>query len=178
MLFPRVENFHFGRDQKQIYKFYPFGKVKSKKKKKKKKGPLIKELFPPSVFQFSTFPLHTSSFVSSPFPPFPFSPCLFFPGTSAEIPGQKTRGHSAPPALPPVTPLGVCRSSLETPPICKGDWGRKTWGTHSLWICPGGAVPFWRWRVCKAQKTPFFSIAVTQRPLIFYNRMCSHPKTP
>ena len=32
---------------------------------------------------------------------------------------------------------------------------------------PGGAVPFWRWRVCKAQKTPFFSIAVTQRPLIF-----------
>ena len=42
----------------------------------------------------------------------------------------------------------------------------------------GGAVPFWRRRVCKAQKTPFFSVAVTQRPLFFYNCMCSHPKTP
>ena len=41
-----------------------------------------------------------------------------------------------------------------------------------------GAVPFWRRRVCKAQKTPFFSVAVTQRPLFFYNCMCSHPKTP
>ena len=41
----------------------------------------------------------------------------------------------------------------------------------------GGAVPFWRWRVCKAQKTPFFSIAVTHRPHIFYSCMSSHPKT-
>ena len=45
-------------------------------------------------------------------------------------------------------------------------------------LIPGGAVPFWRRRVCKAQKTPFFSVAVTQRPLYFYNCMCSHPKTP
>ena len=41
----------------------------------------------------------------------------------------------------------------------------------------GGAVPFWRWRVCKAQKTPFFSIAVTHRPHIFYSCVSSHPKT-
>ena len=41
----------------------------------------------------------------------------------------------------------------------------------------GGAVPFWRWRVCKAQKTPLFSIAVTHRPHIFYSCMSSHPKT-
>ena len=41
----------------------------------------------------------------------------------------------------------------------------------------GGALPFWRWRVCKAQKTPFFSIAVTHRPHIFYSCMSSHPKT-
>ena len=41
----------------------------------------------------------------------------------------------------------------------------------------GGAVPFGRWRVCKAQKTPFFSIAVTHRPHIFYSCVSSHPKT-
>ena len=35
-----------------------------------------------------------------------------------------------------------------------------------IWI-GGGGVPFWRWRVCKAQKTPFFSIAVSHRPHIF-----------
>ena len=38
-------------------------------------------------------------------------------------------------------------------------------------------VFFWRWRVCKAQKTPLFSIAVTHRPHIFYSCMSSHPKT-
>ena len=41
----------------------------------------------------------------------------------------------------------------------------------------GGAVPFWRRRVCKGQKTPFFSIPGTHRPHIFYSCMSSHPKT-
>ena len=52
-------------------------------------------------------------------------------------------------------------------------------GAHHKWLPPpgGGAVPFWRWRVCKVQKTPFFSIAVTHGPHIFYSCMSSHPKT-
>ena len=53
--------------------------------------------------------------------------------------------------------------------------------TFQIWVghnfARGGGVPFWRWRVCKAQKTPFFSIAVTHRPHIFYSCMSSHPKT-
>ena len=43
---------------------------------------------------------------------------------------------------------------------------------------PGGAVPFWRRRVCKAQKTPFFSVAVTQRPLFFLQLHVLSPKDP
>ena len=56
-----------------------------------------------------------------------------------------------------------------------------TW-RHYVWVpgglYPGGAVPFWRRRVCKAQKTPFFSVAVTQRPLFFLQLHVLSPKDP
>ena len=42
----------------------------------------------------------------------------------------------------------------------------------------GGAVPFWRRRVCKGQKTPFFSIAGTHRPHIFLQLHELTPKDP
>ena len=46
---------------------------------------------------------------------------------------------------------------------------------------PGGggrAVPFWRRRVCKGQKTPFFSIAGTHRPHIFFTVAWAHTQRP
>ena len=42
----------------------------------------------------------------------------------------------------------------------------------------GGAVPFWRRRVCKGQETPFFSIAGTHRPHIFLQLHELTPKDP
>ena len=44
---------------------------------------------------------------------------------------------------------------------------------------PGeGALPLWKWRGCRAPKTPIFSAAVTQWPHIFADCLCSHSKTP
>ena len=49
-----------------------------------------------------------------------------------------------------------------------------TWCASNL----GGAVPFWRRRVCKGQKTPFFSIAGTHRPHIFFTVAWAHTQRP
>ena len=73
----------------------------------------------------------------------------------------------------------VCREWIgwRVPVFQDGDYALTMDSASLSTTGGGGAIPFWRWRVCKAQKTPFFSIAVTHRPHIFYSCMSSHPKT-